>query len=270
MLRPRVPSPRGFTLIELLVVIAILAILIGLLLPAVQKVRQAAARIQCANNLKQVGIACHAYHDANHVLPTESDAASNGWLAQIKAFLEQQHAADPNVLAILQCPSHPFAGQLREGFGLTFYVALRSRTAANDGAIQRSLKGIAIEKIGDGASNTLLAGERGPSPDGRWGWWTWWDGDTMTPVYAAPPTYPTGSQGACPSPAVFRPAGDVKDNCTFNSVYSLHPGGANFLAVDGSVRFLSYNVTQALAGSDVSVLEAMVTINGGEVIPGDY
>ncbi len=99
--KPR-PSFRGFTLVELLVVIAIIGILIALLLPAVQAAREAARRTQCINNLKQMALACHNYHDQNKCLPpgaqwdpktsdvTTSDNFRPNWIVLVLPFVEQQ------------------------------------------------------------------------------------------------------------------------------------------------------------------------------------
>jgi prepilin-type N-terminal cleavage/methylation domain-containing protein/prepilin-type processing-associated H-X9-DG protein len=181
----------AFTLIELLVVIAIIAILIGLLLPAVQKVREAAARIKCANNLKQIGLAVHGYHDNMNGVPPQATytigSSFSGYSvhARILPYIEQGaiharvnfalgYAAQPDVcktkIALYRCPSDPksdatrfdggieFAGT-NYGFGIGTWLGLDQQTArGGDGAFGYNLTH-SFAAITDGLSQTLCAAD---------------------------------------------------------------------------------------------------------------
>src|SRR5262245_54601324 len=180
--RPRFKR-KGFTLIELLVVIAIIAILIGLVLPAVQKVREAAARMKCSNNLKQIAIACHTYHDTYNFLPPGTAAAGDkwGWGTFILPYIEQgplyTQLGSPNYTTTTDmpapsatnglqariptylCPSDPQENNPNANFknyGKSNYVAsVGVMDGAGSGRDRVKLPGIQ-----DGTSNTFMVGER--------------------------------------------------------------------------------------------------------------
>jgi prepilin-type N-terminal cleavage/methylation domain-containing protein/prepilin-type processing-associated H-X9-DG protein len=337
MARCIVRTRRGFTLIELLVVIAIIAILIGLLLPAVQKVREAASRVKCANNLKQIGLALHQFHDANGQLPTGLGAMGdklNGtgatintnapslrvraWTVHILPYIEQAAlfngvstnpysdvlsqaygAPQPannlgtQPISTFICSSDPrgvagFAGGGGNGLGGNFAPAGLTYYAGNGGTntpaswprgtgvlFWRSQ--VSMLDVVDGTSNTIAAGDRPPSPDFGWGWWqsldtfgnangywanasTGWEFDTIqyvNTVVPAPYSFDYSTSLGCPFPAVYEP-GSMNSYCSFNHYWSFHPGGANFVFVDGSVHFLPYTAQ--------AIMSALSTRAGGEVV----
>ena len=267
MPKTSVRSYFGFTLIELLVVIAIIAVLLALLLPAVQKVREAANRMNCQNNLKQIGLAFHSHHDANgrfpnggwHVYPVESPSgadpyaatpqareASWSWAYFLLPYIEQDNLhknTNPTVVrttpvSLYHCPSRRVA-QVYNGMAKIDYAgnAGSLATGANGVVMQTPLGAIRFADITDGTSATLLVAEKrlnnasfGLSIDDNESYCTpGWNGDWE--VYRWGQAQPAQD---------FSLPGDINPQQVFGSA---HATGFNCVFCDGSVKFIRHSVT---------------------------
>jgi prepilin-type N-terminal cleavage/methylation domain-containing protein/prepilin-type processing-associated H-X9-DG protein len=248
---------RGFTLIELLVVIAIIAVLIALLLPAVQKVREAASRAKCVNNLKQIGIGLHAYHDAKGNFP-----AGNQWSTELLPFVEQEHHGVE--VKLYQCPSD--GRKLVADFSPTFQVGCTSYLGVT-GSDKRNgmfpedfpifFPGTRVTDVTDGTSNTLMIGERPPSPDLRSGIYQF--ADYFDNILATSNHEHRSFAASCQHalPGMFSP-GSLTDECSAQHFWSLHPNGGNWLMADGSVHYLPYSAS--------ALTIPLATKSGGEPV----
>jgi prepilin-type N-terminal cleavage/methylation domain-containing protein/prepilin-type processing-associated H-X9-DG protein len=275
---------RGFTLIELLVVIAILAILLALLLPAVQKVREASAHLQCANNLKQIGLAVHDYASTFKVVPTEGGGPTlNGGpgpaasvFFNLLPYLEQQAIyqcgsgpGQNQPLAVFLCPSDttaaggvPPAGALSGDQALGSYIYSvqvpgNSKGGAFPTVPQTRLSPAAAMQ--DGLSSTIIAGEQvqicgGMGTVGN-PWGTIYNRRCYGGADLSPRALAVGVNTAACTP----PPGPPPGRAVFASP---HPTTLNFLMGDGSVRTCS-------AAIDVdTILVPALTASAGDVFSG--
>ncbi len=273
----RKPARRGFTLVELLVVIAIIGILIALLLPAVQAAREAARRMQCSNNLKQLGLAMHNYHDTYKCFPpgfmvvNEVGQINGGWAwgVFLMPFIEQsplqdelsvtkyslnEVTSDPALMPMLQtqlnvfkCPTSTVE-PLREYLGGTGIMVSTANYLCCRGFFRYSGQ-THLTKPNDGVFYGESAVRFADITDGTSN--TVAIGErTVLPVYVdQPKRWPSwcGPGGLAPNKGV----GSTVSSSVYNKMNhptdmhlfsSEHPGGANFCFADGSVHFLSETI----------------------------
>jgi prepilin-type N-terminal cleavage/methylation domain-containing protein/prepilin-type processing-associated H-X9-DG protein len=287
------PRRRAFTLVELLVVIAIIGVLLGLLLAAVQRVREAASRTRCLNNMHQIGLALHGYHDVHKALPrgvTSPDSSDPypfmSWNTRILPFLDQDSlwaqaqqafAVTPMfqknpphvsgvVLPIFACPSDPRSlAPSKFGEAFTCYLGVEGTNQfKHDGVLYLDSR-VKFADITDGLSQTLLVGERPPSADQRLGWWYAGvgqnqDGSAEMVLGALERNFGRIEwESLCPPGPYRYGPGRLTNQCDAFHFWSLHIGGANFLFADGAVHFLPY--------ARASILPALATKSGGEALP---
>jgi prepilin-type N-terminal cleavage/methylation domain-containing protein len=238
---------RGaFTLIELLVVIAIIGILVALLLPAVQKVRDAAQRVRCANNIRQLLVGIHHYADVNQgMLPPQHNKDEGPWAFHLLPYIEQEplyqqgqagwskSAIHMVVLAVLQCPTDASApkGKCPHGWGLSSYAPNFQLFGAikNSGNYSPQYR---LSVIPDGLTNVLFIAERYRLPGTGEACWD----------EASPGKY--GDQFAWTSTAVPE-VGVLWTLADYLRPNSAHAGGCMVGLGDGSARSVSPSISQA-------------------------
>ena len=279
----RRPPRRAFTLLELLVVVAILAVLVGLLLPAAQKVRDAAARARCLNHLRQIGLGLHSYHDTHGRLPpgvSYRDGADPqpfmSWLTRILPHVEQPalwaqaerafaqdkwfendppHRGLATVVPLYGCPVDYRASRvfLAGGYlpvAFTSYLGVEGRDQFRQDGLLFLDSAIRLTDVTDGTSNTLMVGERPPAADGTLGWWYagWGQSqDGSAEVVLGVREKNAKYADRCPLTVYPFGPGRIDNQCDVLHFWSLHLGqGANFLLADGSVRFLPYSAAPML------------------------